>query len=134
MTIPSAVRFPSVSPTDGGRGGAARGDESYRAMTSRATVLVMTFFVMPLVAAPRAGPAPTFAAPTLERFVIVPAESQVIYRVVETLFNENNRFNIAVGTTQVVRGDLPGPPESAEEPGRDDDCGHQPVQVRQRPP
>ncbi len=75
-------------------------------MTSRATVLVVILLFVPPAPALRAGPAATLATPALERFVIVPAESQVIYRVVETLFNENNRFNIAVGTTQVVRGEI----------------------------
>lgn len=39
-----------------------------------------------------------------QEFVIVPAESQVIYRVGETLIADNNRFNVAVGTTQAIRG------------------------------
>jgi len=51
-------------------------------------------------------PAPVVAAPRTERYVIVSADSQVIYRVGETLFNENNRFNLAVGITQVVRGEI----------------------------
>jgi polyisoprenoid-binding protein YceI len=41
-----------------------------------------------------------------QRFVIVPAESQVIYRVNEILFNEGNRLNTAVGTTSAVRGEI----------------------------
>ena len=39
-----------------------------------------------------------------QEFVIVPTESQVIYRVGETLIADNNRFNMAVGTTQAIRG------------------------------
>lgn len=39
-----------------------------------------------------------------QEFVIVPTESQVIYRVGETLIADNNRFNVAVGTTQAIRG------------------------------
>ena len=38
--------------------------------------------------------------------MIVPAESQVSYRVAETLFNQNNRLNIAVGTTSVIKGEI----------------------------
>ncbi len=41
-----------------------------------------------------------------QRFVVVPAESQVVYRVGETLLRENNRFNVAVGVTRVVRGEI----------------------------
>ncbi len=72
----------------------------------RATILALTvLFVLPVLAPP-GGPVPTLAAPALERFVIVPAESRVIYRVAETLINEHNRFNIAVGVTPVVRGEI----------------------------
>ncbi len=40
------------------------------------------------------------------RFVIAPGESTVTYRVNETLFNEGNRLNTAVGTTTVIRGEI----------------------------
>ncbi|HTE03979.1 MAG TPA: YceI family protein [bacterium] len=47
------------------------------------------------------------AAPaTARRFVIVPEESQVAYRVGETLIREDNRFNVAVGITRAVRGEI----------------------------
>jgi len=46
------------------------------------------------------------ASPTTgQRFVIVAGESIVTYRVNETLFNEGNRLNTAVGTTTAVRGE-----------------------------
>ncbi len=48
-------------------------------------------------AAPPAGP---------QRFVIVPGESQVMYRVGETLIRDGNRFNLAVGVTPTVRGEI----------------------------
>lgn len=49
----------------------------------------------------------TAAAPAgVQRFVVVPGESQAIYRVGETLFREGNRFNIAVGVTAAVRGEI----------------------------
>jgi len=46
------------------------------------------------------------AAPAVQRFVIVPADSLVTYRVAETLFREGNRLNVAVGTTSAVRGEI----------------------------
>ena len=47
------------------------------------------------------------AAPTsLQRYTIVPSESQVIYRVGETLFREGNRYNLAVGVTNAVKGEI----------------------------
>lgn len=42
----------------------------------------------------------------VQRFVIVPGESQVVYRVGETLIRESNRFNVAVGVTGAVRGEV----------------------------
>ncbi|MDQ7842868.1 MAG: YceI family protein [Armatimonadota bacterium] len=49
---------------------------------------------------------PGEAAPEAQRFVIVPAESLVTYRVAETFFREGNRLNIAVGTTNAVKGEI----------------------------
>ncbi len=50
-------------------------------------------------------------------FNIVPEESKVTYEVGETFFNQNNRFNLAVGVTQTlsgsVFGDLSNPPVSS---------------------
>lgn len=47
------------------------------------------------------------AAPAgAQRFGIVAGESQVLYHVAETLFLEGNRFNVAVGTTTVIRGEI----------------------------
>jgi len=47
------------------------------------------------------------AAPAgAQRFGIVAGESQVLYHVAETLFLEGNRFNVAVGTTSAVRGEI----------------------------
>jgi len=46
------------------------------------------------------------AAPTVQRYVIVPEESEVLYRVGEVLFREGNRFNVAVGRTNAVRGEV----------------------------
>jgi polyisoprenoid-binding protein YceI len=41
-----------------------------------------------------------------QRFVIVPGESTVTYRVNETFIAEGNRLNTAVGVTTVVRGEI----------------------------
>ncbi len=52
-------------------------------------------------------PAPAQAAVSpagAQEFVVVPSESQVVYRVGETLIRESNRFNVAVGMTGAVRG------------------------------
>ena len=50
-------------------------------------------------------------------FNIVPEESKVTYEVGETFFNQNNRFNLAIGVTQTlsgsVFGDLSNPPVSS---------------------
>jgi polyisoprenoid-binding protein YceI len=51
-----------------------------------------------------AWPAPSPAAASVERFVIVPANSTVTYRVGET-FVTGNRYNLAVGTTHDVQGE-----------------------------
>jgi polyisoprenoid-binding protein YceI len=39
-------------------------------------------------------------------YKIVPGESTVTYEVGETFFNDNNRFNLAVGKTSQVSGDI----------------------------
>lgn len=53
------------------------------------------------------GVAGSVAAPgAVQRFVVVPGESQAVYRVGETLFREGNRFNLAVGVTTAVRGEI----------------------------
>lgn len=50
-------------------------------------------------------------------FNIVPEESKVTYEVGETFFNQNNRFNLAIGVTRTlsgsVFGDLSNPPVSS---------------------
>src|SRR5450759_407881 len=39
-------------------------------------------------------------------FKIVPAESKASYEVTETLFNQNNKINVAVGVTQIISGEI----------------------------
>src|SRR5262249_50713331 len=45
-------------------------------------------------------------AASIERFVIAPGESKVAYQVGETFLNQNNRYNLAVGTTNAVSGEV----------------------------
>jgi polyisoprenoid-binding protein YceI len=56
----------------------------------------------PAPAAPLA-PAPSGAG--VEHYAILPSDSTVTYRVGETFFEEN-RFNVAVGTTHAIQGDV----------------------------
>ncbi len=44
-------------------------------------------------------------APSLQRFVIVPAESQVAYHVDEIFF-QTHQFHVATGITKTIQGDL----------------------------
>ena len=60
---------------------------------------------------PRAGATAAVTSPTTppsgsERYVVVPAESRAVYRAEEVFFGPNNRFHVAVGTTNVVRGEM----------------------------
>lgn len=52
-----------------------------------------------------APPSPVGAA-GVQRFVIVPEDSTVTYRVAETFFRDGNRLNTAVGITKAVRGEV----------------------------
>jgi polyisoprenoid-binding protein YceI len=49
---------------------------------------------------------PGTAATAAQRYVIQPGDSNVTYRVNETLFNQGNRLSTAVGTTTAVRGEV----------------------------
>ncbi|HSO26848.1 MAG TPA: YceI family protein [Anaerolineales bacterium] len=62
--------------------------------------------------APTAEAAP--GNPTV--YVIVPGETTVSYAVGETFFNQNNRFNTAIGSTSQVQGEItvdPNNPQNA---------------------
>lgn len=50
-----------------------------------------------------AGPVP---AAILERFAIVPGESQVAYHVGEIFINQHHPFHVAVGITRTIHGDV----------------------------
>lgn len=70
-------------------------------------------------AAATAEPTPepaTTTASSVQRYVIVPEESQVTYEVDETFFREGNRLATAVGVTQIISGEVafdPSAPQSA---------------------
>jgi polyisoprenoid-binding protein YceI len=75
--------------------------------------LVVLSLILLMAGAPalEAGAAPAVPAPAAvpgapERFVVVPAESRAGYRAEEVFFGPNNRFNVAVGTTNAVRGEM----------------------------
>ena len=67
------------------------------------TLLLALALVVP--AEPGAA-APATPASGTQRFVIVPGESQVSYRVGEVFINQGNRFNVALGTTNAIRGEI----------------------------
>ena len=56
--------------------------------------------------APASGADTSSAAPSVVVYKIIPGQSTVSYTVGETFFNENNRFNTAVGTTPQVSGEI----------------------------
>jgi polyisoprenoid-binding protein YceI len=58
------------------------------------------------LAAPATGAPSTSAPAGTQRYVIVPAESQAIYRVGEVFLNQNNRFSVAEGATTAISGEL----------------------------
>lgn len=69
-------------------------------------LLLMAGGSAPGAGAAAAAPAPTTVPGAPERFVVVPAESRAGYRAEEVFFGPNNRFNVAVGTTNAVRGEM----------------------------
>ncbi len=72
------------------------------ATTLAATILLA--LTLAFQAPPQRAAAQTPPAGGAQRFVIAPAESQVVYRVGEIFINQGNRFNVAVGTTNTIRG------------------------------
>lgn len=59
------------------------------------------------VVPPPAHAAPSGGAPQgMERYVIDPSASQVLYHVGETFIDQNNRFHTAVGTTHGIQGEV----------------------------
>lgn len=77
---------------------------SFVVMVVLAVVVAAGTGSRPLAARAWAQPAQPQAGP--QRFVIVPGESSVTYRVNETFIAEGNRFNTAVGVTTAVRGEI----------------------------
>ncbi len=70
---------------------------------SAATAPPKTQAALPRTAGTQAAGAGV-ATGAAQTFTIVPAESQAVYKVGETLFRENNRFNLAIGTTTAING------------------------------
>ena len=68
--------------------------------------LLATWISLGSIAAPAHAAAPAPAAAGVERFVIDPAASEALYRVGETFFNRNNQFNVAIGTTHGIHGEI----------------------------
>ncbi|MGQ0570821.1 MAG: YceI family protein [Armatimonadota bacterium] len=77
-----------------------------RAMRLFLLILLILAVTVPLLITPIGRAAPAAPPAGAQRYVIVPGESSVTYRVAETFINEGNRFNIAVGVTNVVRGEI----------------------------
>lgn len=75
---------------------------------------VWTALVVAILMSAGAGlaPSPVRAAPPasapagVERFVIVPASSEALYRVGETFLNRGNQFKVAVGSTHGIQGQI----------------------------
>lgn len=79
-----------------------------RFVRSSITLLALAVGLSAMIGGASAFAAPLPPGPTaagIEHFAIVPSASSVIYRVGETFF-EGNRFNVAVGTTQSIQGDV----------------------------
>lgn len=55
---------------------------------------------------PATTPSSPAGAAGVQRFVVIPEDSTVTYRVAETFFREGNRLNTAVGITKAVRGEV----------------------------
>jgi polyisoprenoid-binding protein YceI len=76
------------------------------------SALLLIWSALLLTGLPSLGPvavaAPLPPAPPvgLERFVIVPGESQVAYHVGEVFFNQNHQFHLATGVTRSLRGEV----------------------------
>jgi polyisoprenoid-binding protein YceI len=69
-------------------------------------VLVLVATALVARSGPQAAAAAAPAPPGAQRFVIVPGESTVTYKVNETFISEGNRLNTAEGITTVVRGEI----------------------------
>lgn len=58
---------------------------------------------------------PASSAAGVITYKIVPGESQLQYEVGEVFINQDNRFNIAVGITTQVSGELTGDPQNPQD-------------------
>lgn len=118
---PSATA-PTAAPTAPAEPTAAPTQAATAAPTEAATVAPTEAPAAAPTTAATAAPTEAAAttAPAAAVYRIVPEESQVTYEVGETFFNENNRYAIAVGTTQTISGavtlDTANPQNSAVGP------------------
>jgi len=86
-----------------------RGDARNRFAALSALALLLAASLSlggPLATAPVHAASPAAAGTSVERFVIDPSASQARYRVGETFINRNNQFNVAVGTTHGIEGQV----------------------------
>lgn len=105
----TTAQTPSPAPAQGSNSSTAATATSAPANTAYPAIVAAPATAYP--AATSAGPTPTGAAAggasgSTVTFKIVPNESKASYTVNETLFNENNRINTAIGTTPQVTGDI----------------------------
>jgi polyisoprenoid-binding protein YceI len=73
--------------------------------------LATTAILVGLLATVGTGRVPAHAASAaategVARYVIDPSASQVLYHVAETFIDQNNRLNVAVGTTRGIQGEI----------------------------
>ncbi|CAA9588360.1 MAG: hypothetical protein AVDCRST_MAG88-4375, partial [uncultured Thermomicrobiales bacterium] len=99
---PAATAVPTSPPAAAGGGASA----------TVAPVATAAPAPAPAGAAPTTGASAASAQPALasgagaQRYAIVPETSKATYRVGEIFFNQGNRYNVAIGTTNAISGDL----------------------------
>ncbi len=81
-------------------------DRSIFAPVAVSTAAPLAPTLAPLAAAPTAASADANTSASAQLYKIDPAQSEVRYQVNETLFNQNNRFNTAIGKTKGIAGEL----------------------------
>lgn len=81
-------------------------DRSIFAPVEVSTAAPLAPTLAPLAAAPTAASADPNTSASTQLYKIDPAQSEVRYQVNETLFNQNNRFNTAIGKTKGIAGEL----------------------------
>ncbi len=95
----------TAAPQSGNNSSAAATATSAPANTAYPAVAAAPATAYP-AGTPTGGAAASGATGATTTFKIVPNESKASYTVNETLFNENNRINTAIGTTPQITGDI----------------------------